>query len=139
MTGETKRAFMKHSKYGVVKLVEFDETGYALAARDVSGVTACKHNVDDVELNLNDAAEINEHKRDWDKFEPECSDPAHWLREVGELERDCAQAEAELEAAKSHAKVCKERYDECVNALRMLVRDATNPKKLPLFEKSDAA
>lgn len=138
MTGELRRAFMKHVKYGVVKVVEYDETGMALAAIEVNEATACRHQIEDYPLALDPAVEINEHKRDWEKYEPACSDPAHLLNEIGKLEMACQQAEGEYEQAKSHAKSMKEVYEQHTNSLRMLVRDATSPRKMPLFDKPAA-
>jgi hypothetical protein len=138
VTGETRRAFLKHVKYGVVKAVEFDETGYALAATDINLVTACRHQIDDYDLTLDGVEDVNDHKRDWEPFEPECSDPSHLLGEIGKAELACQQAEAEYDRSKSETKQRKEVFDQHTEALRMLVRDATSPKKMPLFDGAAA-
>lgn len=135
---ENKRAFLKHKKYGVVKAVEFDQAGYALAGADVNEAICCRHQLNALELTLDAATEVNEHRRDWDAYEAECSDPAHILSEIGDAEKRTQVAESEWKSAQNIAKSRKEIFEKETEALRVLVRSATTPKVMPLFDKPAA-
>lgn len=138
MTGEVKRAFLKHQVYGTVFCVEIDETGQVLAAKAISEATACRHQKDVIELGLDEAAEINKHLRDYEDCDPGCTDSTHLLSEIGEAEKACQVAEGEWGAAAKHAKSLKEIFEMKQDRVRSLVREATDPKPLPLFDKSAA-
>jgi hypothetical protein len=59
------------------------------------------------------------------------------LDAIGRQERLCQGAEAELARLKSETKVARELVSEQTAKLRALVRQATDPNALPLFEEPE--
>ena len=140
MTGEVTREFVKHKVYGSVVAVERDENRRVLTAILVSEATTCRHRLNELELSADEASvqDINDHPRDYEPFEPKCSDPTHLLADIGEAEKECQAAESEWQQAHSRAKGLKDIFEDRQEALRQLVRDATAPKRMPLFDQPAA-
>jgi len=127
------RSFLKHKVFGTLYAVDRDAAGVVVAAVSVTSATACRHMLDTYELTP-DFYAINKEIRDYAFFEPTCSDPAHWLQEIGAQEKLCSEAEGEWLRAKSHAKELREAYEQEKAALRTLCREATTAPALPLFD-----
>lgn len=136
LSGEIRRSFIKHKVYGTVYAIEGDDSGTVLASAVVTEATACRHTLPAYELTLDEVAPINEHIRDYEMFEPACSDPKHLLDEIGVQERVCVSARETWQAAKSAAKECREIYEREENTLRAMVRASTSPTSLPLFDQA---
>lgn len=140
-TGEITRSFLKHKVYGTVYAIEGDDTGTVLASAVVTEATACRHTLATIALTLDDVAQVNQNLRDYEVFEPACSDPKHLLVEIGVQERTCQAAEQELVAAvttanelRATAKATREVFEKEKAKLRALVREATNSPVLPPAE-----
>jgi hypothetical protein len=138
MTGELTRRFLKHKVYGTVFAVEQDETGLVLAALAVGEAGSCRHQLEKYGLKLDGAEEIAKHMRDYEIFDPACVEPTHLLADIGAAEKACQDAELEWQQAHTRAKALKEAFEGTQDALRQIVRDATNPKPMPLFDASAA-
>lgn len=134
MTGELFRGLMKHKIFGTVVAVERDERGVVLLSAEINGAIACVHRLAEYELTLEGVAEINQHIRDYESFEPVCSEPAHLLADIGAASKECQVAEQEFAIAHSHAKALKERWEQKLALLRHIVQRSTAP--LPLFDKA---
>lgn len=138
MTGELTRRFFKHKIYGSVFAVEQDEKGEVLAAIALNEATVCRHQLPTYQLALDAAEDIQKHVRDYEIIDPPCSDPTHLLSDIGAAEKACQVAESEWDAAHSHAKALKEVLAQKQEHLRQIVRDATAPRPMPLFDKPAA-
>lgn len=138
-TGEIVRSFIKHKVYGTVYAIEGDETGTVLASAVVTEATACRHTLPAYELTLDDVDRVNIDIRDYEVFEPVCSDPKHLLDEIGLLDRAVSTAEAELVGAGVAMKQAREAVKGAKAKLWAMVREATNPVPLPLFDAKPEA
>lgn len=134
LTGEITRSFLKHKIYGTVYAVETDEEGTVLASAVITEATACRHALGGYTLTLFEVELINAHIRDYEFFEPKCADATHLLDDIGTQERVCQGAESEWAIARGHAKACKETFEQEKAKLRAMVREATTPAVLPLFD-----
>lgn len=142
-----RRAFLKHKTYGNIFVVQFDGMREVVLALDVTGeTTMCKHKLArsdyDARLSPDGITEINKNLRDFETFEPRCSEAGHWLDDLREAEKQCADSEAAYTKAAKHAKALKEVFENRAAEIRRIVRESTDtPKALPLFEKAaeDAA
>lgn len=136
-----RRVFLKHKTYGNIFVVQFDEMASPVLALDVTGeATMCKHKLDradyDARLSPDGTGEIEKHIRDFETFEPRCSDASHWLDDLREAEKQCAEGEAAYVKAAKHAKALKEVFENRAAEIRRIVRESTDtPKALPLFDK----
>lgn len=63
-------------------------------------------------------------------------DPAVTLAELGELERACQTAEADVDMKKAAYSAAKDRLAECTSALREKLRSGLAPA-LPLFQVTE--
>jgi hypothetical protein len=139
-----RRVFLKHKTYGNVFVVQFDSIGEAVLALDVTGeATACKHKLAgtdyDARLSADGTTELNKNLRDFATFEPRCSNAGHWLEDLREAEKLCAEAEAAHTKAAKHAKALKEVFENRAAEIRRIVRESTDtPKALPLFDAAPA-
>lgn len=138
-TGEIKRSFIKHKVYGTVYAIEGDEAGTVLASAVVTEATACRHTLAALALTLEGIDQVNADIRDYEVFEPACTDATHLLDEIGLQERACQMAEQDLVSAqatanelRATAKAAREVFEKEKAKLRALVRDATHPPPLPL-------
>lgn len=138
MTGELTRRFFKHKIYGTVFAIEQDEKGEVLAALALNEATICRHQLPTYNLNLDAAEAIQQHVRDYEIVDPACSDPTHLLADIGTAEKECQAAESDWAAAHAVAKAKKEVFEQKQETLRQIVRDATSPKPMPLFDKPAA-
>lgn len=135
-TGEITRSFYKHKVYGTVYVVDVDAgAAGVLAAAVVTEATACRHTARDYALSLDEAGPINAHLADFEFFEPVCSEPKHLLDDIGAQERVCGMAEGDWKQARSESKAAREFYEQERAKLRSMVREATNPRPMPLFDK----
>jgi hypothetical protein len=134
-TGEIRRYFIKHKVYGTVYAVDADDSGTVLASAVVTEAIACRHTLAGIELTLDEVDQVNKNLGDYEVFEPVCSDPKHLLGEIGDQELVCQASRSEMLVAHAHAKECKETYEKDEAKLRSMVREATSPTKLPLFDK----
>lgn len=132
------RAFLKHKVFGTVHAVEFDGSGSVLLSALMTEATACRHQLDQYDLNGDEVETINQHRRDWDGFDPQCSDATHLLRDIGAAEAECEAAEAAYLKAHTKAKGLKEAWDGKQLELRKMVKDATSPRPMPLFDQASA-
>lgn len=137
--GEIARRFLKHQVYGTLYAVEMDNTGEVLASAVVTDATACPHTLGGYTLLVDEPGgevdTINQHIRDYEVFEPRCSDPGHLLADLGTQEQVCQVARNAWLVARSHAKELKENLEKAEALLRSMVREATTPAApLPLFD-----
>jgi hypothetical protein len=131
------RTFIRHKVYGSVFVVEVDPSGEILAAASITDATACRHRLGGYTLALDEAAHVMSNLKDFEPFEPACTDAAHLLADIGDAERECDEAETTFQAAHSAAKAAKELFETKQQALRALVRQATLPARpLPLFDEA---
>lgn len=138
MTGELTRRFLKHKVYGTLFAVEQDEKGVVMAALAIGEAVACRHRLAGYDLKLDAGEEVSKHLRDYEIVDPACIDPTHLLADIGGAEKECAVAESAWQQAHSYAKALKETFEQKQETLRQIVRDATNPKPMPLFDKPAA-
>jgi hypothetical protein len=124
--------------FGSLFAVEFGDTGDVLAALHVTEPTACKHRLHEYPLDLDAAAPIREHMKDYEPFEPVCNDARHLLADIGVATRAADRAEIEYEQAARAAKACKEIAEKARAHVLELTRNATNPRVLPLFDRAGA-
>lgn len=151
-TGEIRRAFFRHVAFGDVVVVEIDETGLVLATSSpVTSADVCKHRLSDYTLMLSfppvpggqapmwAATSINRHRKDWELFEPLCSDPAHQLHDIFEADRAVDAAEATWAALDADAKAAKKLVEKLTEKARDLRRELRDPRELPLFPRERAS
>jgi hypothetical protein len=130
------RAFIKHKVFGTVYAAEIDDSGAVIAALPIGEAPACVHRLPTLELTLDHATEIRANLSDWKQTELPCTNATHLLAVIGEAERECAEAQASYDTAHSKAKAAKEILETKEHYLRKLVRDATAPVPLPLFDQA---
>lgn len=133
------RRFLKHKVFGTLYAVEFDSAGMVQAATAITDAIACKHRIGLYHLGIDLVDELIQNHGDYEAFDPVCSDAVHLLADIGQAERDCVEADSEYQAAAATAKAAKEHLQAREQALRQLVRSATQPAPLPLFDAPPAA
>lgn len=136
MTGEITRSFFRHKVFRTLFAVEHDDSGLVLAAAVVSEASACPHALAELSLALDDAVDLNKHAADYELATLQCSDPKHLLADIATAERECQLAEAEWNAAHREAKSLKETFEKKASLLRSIVREATSPRPMPLFDQA---
>ena len=87
-----QRAFVRHVIYGTIYAIESGDGG-VVAAAIVTDTTACRHRLGEYALSLDVADDIHQHAKDYEPFEPPCSDARHWLADIGAACKEADQAE----------------------------------------------
>lgn len=129
------RAFIKHKVFGTVYAAEIDGSGAIIAALPIGEAPSCVHRLATLELTLDHATEIQSNLSDWTQTELPCTNATHLLADIGAAEHACQEAQAAYDTAHSKAKAAKEILETKEQYLRKLVRDATAPVPLPLFDQ----
>lgn len=129
------RAFVKHLVFGTVYAIERGDAGDVMAAGVVVDATACRHRLHEYPLNLDDGEKVRDSPKDFEPYDPPCSDARHLLADIGIATRAADRAEADYELAANTAKAAKENAEKARRHVLQLTRDATNPRPLPLFDQ----
>lgn len=140
----TGRRYWRNSLTGEVFAVELEQkdptadisTGTITGAAKIADIaTACGHTLKALQLNPNDAELVDAGRPDFRPLELPCNDSIHWLQDIGNAESEAGAAESAWEEAHTHAASMKKIFELKVQRVRDLVKEATNPKPLPLLDQ----
>lgn len=133
------RSLIKHLEDGTIYCIEADESGFILAALDVTSEAnsggLCSHILASLPLagNIEEVERLNRDRDRFEGFEAACGNVHHLMAELLDLEREhraasalCAMAEARFRSLKKDVDLKGTKVHELLNRI-------AERKPLPLF------